>query len=354
MAKAAKRPATAGKSPVTSAKAAPKAALPKAAAAKKPAVKPVKAVSKSAVPAKPVAQPKAKSAAKPLGKPAVKVEAKAKAAAPAKPVAKTKPVAAAKTATAKAAPAPAKPAAAKPAAAVQTKPKTAKVEKASAVKAATPPSLSNAQPKPAPAVKARQSALEPKPGVIPTSRPTASAARRKTTSRTASVDDQTDRFEAAKPATAMYEKAKATPVIQAGADGTKSPFTPSELRTWRAILLQKRAELADDIVDLRKDAMEAEDGHTTPNHIAERGSDADLQDMSLGMADQEEAILYQLDRAIRKIATGRPTAYGLCEHTGEPVAISRLELMPWTPLSIQGAEYMESNNLTIEDVLIED
>lgn len=341
MAKAAKRPATAGKSPVTRAKAAPKAA-----AVKKPAAK---AAGKAAVTAKPVAQPtkaKAKVTAKPASKPVVK----AKAAAPAKPVAKAKP------AVAKAAPAPAKPAPApaKPATAVQAKPKTGKVEKANAVKAGAKPSMDGAQPKPAPAAKARQSALEPKPGVIPSSQPTASAARRKTTSRTASVDDQTDRFEAAKPGTAMYEKAKSTPVIQAGADGSKSPFSPSELRTWRAILLQKRAELADDIVDLRKDAMEVEDGHTTPNHIAERGSDADLQDMSLGMADQEEAILYQLDRAIRKIATGRPNAYGLCEHTGEPVALSRLELMPWTPLSIQGAEYMESNNLTIEDVLIED
>jgi|GEM_PF-932361 len=341
MAKAAKRPATAGKSPVTRAKAAPKAA-----AVKKPAAK---AAGKAAVTAKPVAQPtkaKAKATAKPVSKPVVK----AKAAAPAKPVAKAKP-AVAKAAPAKAAPAPAP---AKPATAVQAKPKTGKVEKANAVKAGAKPSMNGAQPKPAPAAKARQSALEPKPGVIPSSQPTAPAARRKTTSRTASVDDQTERFEAAKPGTAIYEKAKSTPVIQAGADGSKSPFSPSELRTWRAILLQKRAELADDIVDLRKDAMEVEDGHTTPNHIAERGSDADLQDMSLGMADQEEAILYQLDHAIRKIATGRPIAYGICEHTGEPVALSRLELMPWTPLSIQGAEYMESNNLTIEDVLIED
>jgi len=349
MAKAAKRPATAGKSPVTRAKAAPKAA-----AVKKPAAKAAGKAAVTAKPVKPVAQPtkaKAKVTAKPASKPVVK----AKAAAPAKPVAKAKP-AVAKAAPAKAAPAPAKaaPAPAKPATAVQAKPKTGKVEKANAVKAGAKPSMNGAQPKPAPAAKARQSALEPKPGVIPSSQPTASAARRKTTSRTASVDDQTERFEAAKPGTAMYEKAKSTPVIQAGADGSKSPFSPSELRTWRAILLQKRAELADDIVDLRKDAMEVEDGHTTPNHIAERGSDADLQDMSLGMADQEEAILYQLDRAIRKIATGRPNAYGLCEHTGEPVALSRLELMPWTPLSIQGAEYMESNNLTIEDVLIED
>jgi len=347
MAKAAKRPATAGKSPVTRAKAAPKAA-----AVKKPVAKAAGKAAVTAKPAKPVAQPtkaKAKVTAKPASKPVVK----AKAAAPAKPVAKAKP-AVAKAAPAKAAPAKAAPAPAKPATAVQAKPKTGKVEKANAVKAGTKPSINLSQPKPAPAAKARQSALEPKPGVIPSSQPTASAARRKTTSWTASVDDQTDRFEAAKPGTAMYEKAKSTPVIQAGADGSKSPFSPSELRTWRAILLQKRAELADDIVDLRKDAMEVEDGHTTPNHIAERGSDADLQDMSLGMADQEEAILYQLDRAIRKIAAGRPNAYGLCEHTGEPVALSRLELMPWTPLSIQGAEYMESNNLTIEDVLIED
>jgi RNA polymerase-binding transcription factor DksA len=97
--------------------------------------------------------------------------------------------------------------------------------------------------------------------------------------------------------------------------------------------------------------MEAEDGHTTPNHIAERGSDADLQDMSLGVAGEEKEVLWQIDRALRKIQLSHPLPYGLCEYTKEAIPRTRLQLIPWTPLSIEGATHMEKNNLTIEDVL---
>ena len=134
----------------------------------------------------------------------------------------------------------------------------------------------------------------------------------------------------------------------------KCPYPADELVKWRQILLAKRHEVTDDIAGLVKDAMDAEDGHTTPNHIAERGSDADLQDLSLGVAGEEKDVVWQIDRALRKIDANRPIPFGLCEHTKEPIAKTRLQLIPWTPLSIEGATHMESNNLMLEDLLIED
>ncbi|HEX3132322.1 MAG TPA: hypothetical protein VHX44_01935 [Planctomycetota bacterium] len=134
----------------------------------------------------------------------------------------------------------------------------------------------------------------------------------------------------------------------------KCPFPSDELVKWRQILLAKRHEVTDDIAGLVKDAMDAEDGHTTPNHIAERGSDADLQDLSLGVAGEEKDVVWQIDRALRKIDASRPIPFGLCEHTKEPIPKTRLQLIPWTPLSIEGATHMEQQSLTLEDLLIED
>jgi RNA polymerase-binding transcription factor DksA len=131
----------------------------------------------------------------------------------------------------------------------------------------------------------------------------------------------------------------------------KSPFSSDDLAKWRQLLLSRRAEISNDIDGLVKDAMEAEDGHTTPNHIAERGSDADLQDMSLGVAGEEKEVLWQIDRALRKIQLSHPLPYGLCEYTKVAIPRTRLQRIPWTPLSIEGATHMEQNNLTIEDVL---
>lgn len=134
----------------------------------------------------------------------------------------------------------------------------------------------------------------------------------------------------------------------------KCPFATDELVLWRRMLLERRSEITNDIAGLVKDAMEAEDGHTTPNHIAERGSDADLQDMSLGMVGEEETILWQIDRALRKIDKNMPLPFGLCEFTKDPIPKSRLQLIPWTPLSIEGATHMEQNHMSVEDMLIED
>lgn len=132
-----------------------------------------------------------------------------------------------------------------------------------------------------------------------------------------------------------------------------SPFSASELGEWRRTLLDHRAEISQDIQHLEQGAMEAEDGHTTPNHIAERGSDAEMQDMSLGLAGEEQVVLWQIDRALRKIDTGSPLAFGLCEHTKQPIPKTRLQLIPWTPVSIEGMNYVEEQGMTLEDILVD-
>jgi DnaK suppressor protein len=150
------------------------------------------------------------------------------------------------------------------------------------------------------------------------------------------------------PKSDRFEKALEKPTAN-----LKTPFTKEELRGWREQLLQRRNEISSDIAGLEKDAMEAEDGHTTPNHIAERGSDADLQDVSLGIAGEEKDIIWQIDRALRKIDESSPLPFGLCEFTKEPISRNRLQLIPWTPLSIEGANYMEENGMKVEDLLVD-
>jgi len=134
----------------------------------------------------------------------------------------------------------------------------------------------------------------------------------------------------------------------------KGPFTKDELKKWRTLLQTKRSEITQDISDLIKDAMDAEDGHVAPTHQADRGSGVDFQEFSLDMVGNEEQILWQIDRAIRKIDNGTPLPFGLCEYTQQPIPRTRLRLLPWTPLSIDGANAMEEQNLTIYDMVLDD
>ncbi len=134
---------------------------------------------------------------------------------------------------------------------------------------------------------------------------------------------------------------------------TTSPFSPAELAKWRTELVGRRRGMADDIKQLREDAVATEAVTVSSNHLADGGSDAQDQDLSVMAADSEQELVWQIDRAIRKIDTGLPLPFGLCEHTREPIAHERLALMPWTPFSTQGAAYLEANQLTTDDLLVE-
>ena len=307
-----------------------KVVAPKAKPKDKKEAKPVKAVAKAPAkpvakaPVKPVAKEVAKKpavvAAKPAPKPVVK--------APAAPVAKApaaKPEPAAKTA-----------AKAEPARAGATKPATDRIEKKSEPKPATDRFEKKIDAKPAADRVEKKGDAKPGTGAVEKKLSAKAAAK------------------AAAEAAEKAERAEAQERARRVAASYKCPFSSQELREWRDALLQRRMEISNDIAGLVKDAMEAEDGHTTPNHIAERGSDADLQDMSLSMAGDEEAILWQIDRALRKIDKGSPIPFGLCEFTKEPIAKSRLQLIPWTPLSIEGATHMERNNLQLEELLVDE
>lgn len=217
-------------------------------------------------------------------------------------------------------------------------------------------------------------ALTPKAAAKPAPAKAASAAKasKPSTAKLARIAARAERAERAerheKPGTGRVNRGASAEIMRPEASrdrrvaepaalpssGLACPFPKDELSQWRQVLLDHRAEISQDISHLERDAMEAEDGHTTPLHAAERGSDADLQDVSLGLAGEEKNLLWQIDRAIRKIDVNSPLPFGVCEHTREPIPKLRLQLIPWTPLSIEGATYLEENGLTVEDLLIDD
>jgi DnaK suppressor protein len=49
--------------------------------------------------------------------------------------------------------------------------------------------------------------------------------------------------------------------------------------------------------------------------------------------------LLEIEMALARIETG---CYGICEETEEPIEFERLKALPWTRLSIEGAEIREA------------
>lgn len=80
--------------------------------------------------------------------------------------------------------------------------------------------------------------------------------------------------------------------------------------------------------------------------LGEKGGDEADQTMRL-LAEQEmlnlndrlRSQLYEIESALGRIESG---VFGQCEETEEPIEADRLLAIPWTRLSIEGAEIRES------------
>lgn len=127
-----------------------------------------------------------------------------------------------------------------------------------------------------------------------------------------------------------------------GADltGKKSPFNKKELARFRALLMQKRGELIGDVKNMEQEALRGNAGALSnlPQHMADQGSDAYDQALALDLAAVDRRLIKEIDDAIMRIDNG---TYGLCELTGKPIRLERLEEIPWARHSIEAAREIE-------------
>jgi len=123
--------------------------------------------------------------------------------------------------------------------------------------------------------------------------------------------------------------------------GKKAPrLKKRELERYRKILLQKRGELIGDVSAIEEGALKSERGSSShlPQHMAEQGSDAYDQSLSLDLAAVDRELIREIDEAMKRIDD---RTYGLCEITGKPINPERLSELPWTRYSIEAARMLE-------------
>ena len=106
----------------------------------------------------------------------------------------------------------------------------------------------------------------------------------------------------------------------------------------RKKLLKTKTDLLNQVREAQND-MAFSEGH--------KGDEAD-QTVRL-MEEREflnrnERINHQLMAVEMALARIEQGCYGICEETGEPIEPERLMALPWTSLSIEGAEIRENMN----------
>jgi len=119
----------------------------------------------------------------------------------------------------------------------------------------------------------------------------------------------------------------------------KSPFNKRELDKYREILLNKRRELVGDVSTMEMGVLNLGNKSGDPaTDVAEQGSDAYDQSLSIGLAEVDRKLIREIDAAIQRI---EDKVYGLCEMTGKPISATRLNELPWARLSIEAARELE-------------
>jgi RNA polymerase-binding transcription factor DksA len=301
----------------------------------KPAAKPAKP---KAAPAKPAAKkPAAKLAPKPAAKPVVKK---------APPAAKT---------PAKVDPKAVK-AAAKPAAKVEAKP-APKVDPKGAKPVGKPiakPVKTDAKAGPA-AVPAK---VEPKKAVVPLGKTDVKAPPKKMKPPVVPVMPPgigrlMDSGIVRKPLIPSGPKAAhVKPLGSHVGDGApaeqlpvvKTNLSAEQLEEFKQLLLKKRQQLVGDITGMENEALRAGSGSLSnmPSHLAEQGSEAYDQSLSLNLAAADRKLLREIDDALQRIEDG---TYGICELSLKPIKIERLRELPWARHSMEAARELERQSM---------
>ncbi|MES2768452.1 MAG: TraR/DksA family transcriptional regulator [Bdellovibrionota bacterium] len=109
------------------------------------------------------------------------------------------------------------------------------------------------------------------------------------------------------------------------------------------ICKKKLIEAKQDILNRYKDAQKM-----LSQHSDDKGGDEGDQTMRI-LAEKEALLaqkrlreaLLEIESALYRIEAGM---YGVCEETDEPIESERLLVIPWTRLSIEGAETREAPN----------
>ena len=114
-----------------------------------------------------------------------------------------------------------------------------------------------------------------------------------------------------------------------------SKLSKKQVKDLHAALVEKRDAVMQGLGEHLSDAISNVDPLSDEMDVAQRHTE---QAYLMRFADKERKLLVQITSALEKLEEGD---YGVCEGTGEPIAIKRLELRPWTRYSVEYKEQVE-------------
>ncbi len=120
-------------------------------------------------------------------------------------------------------------------------------------------------------------------------------------------------------------------------------FNKTELEQFRKILRERRTVLNGFVNRMQDEALNKsrDDSGGDFNHMADMGTDNYDQEFTLGLIENEESEVREIDRALKKIVDG---TFGLCESCGCNIPKARLKALPSARTCVQCKEAEEKHS----------
>ncbi len=118
----------------------------------------------------------------------------------------------------------------------------------------------------------------------------------------------------------------------------KKWLTASDLRLFREALISRRAVLSGSVNHMEDEALKKSrmaasgDLSAVPYHMADLGTDNYEQEFTLGLIQNEEEELREVDAAMVRLEQG---SFGLCGECEKQILKSRLKAIPYARLCIE-------------------
>ena len=115
----------------------------------------------------------------------------------------------------------------------------------------------------------------------------------------------------------------------------KNKLTKKEVETFKETLEVEKKKILDRANQHVHEAID--DSNMMPDEVDQADQETQ-QAVLLRIADKEQKLLREIDRALKKIDSGE---FGFCEGTGDFIGLDRLKARPWARYSIEYKEMLE-------------
>jgi DnaK suppressor protein len=115
-------------------------------------------------------------------------------------------------------------------------------------------------------------------------------------------------------------------------------LSSQEIERFKERLHELHRQITRAIQETSQEAFSSEEKKGYSQHMADEGTDDFERTIALEVSGTEYKILKQIDRALEKISQD---TYGICDVTGEPIPIARLEAIPYATMTVQAQEKIE-------------